>query len=156
MLWHSRSKLSWDDFNVVDNLDEPHLKAISFVSIRSHEGFVGDSLEIDVSCYFDSERSSVERDAMTDDLLRHEQGHFDLGEIYARKLKAEYKKLKYTRDNFKKLNGVAEIKSIYNRIYNELQTAQFEYDRNTDHGTKDAAQSTWNKKILEALKTSEH
>lgn len=151
VIWHQRAELTWDDFEEVSHLDEPGARAFSFVRIRSHQGFVADSLEIEVSCLFDRTRSKVQRGFQTEELLRHEQGHFDIGEIWTRKLRKAYAQLPFTRENFEAENGQVVIEAIYDNIWNKMRQMQEDYDESTNHGRNEHAQLDWNQKIRKEL-----
>jgi|ADGO01.1.fsa_nt_gi hypothetical protein len=81
--WSASRKLTWDDFKgPVD--PESKNAALTTSSINIEFGYDGTGLEYSIKCTFNKERSWVRiRNA---EVLAHEQGHFDLAEIHARKL----------------------------------------------------------------------
>lgn len=78
-------------------------------------------------------------------LLKHEQGHFDLNEIYTRKMFQQCKSFKFT-GNFRN-----EIYTIMQAENNELKQVQQIYEKETAHGTNESGQSDWNDKIATEL-----
>ena len=85
----------------------------------------------------------------SDDLLNHEQRHFDLTEVYRRKFEAALKELVGVGDTSK---GATEdlyrkIDELYEEIEQERQRQQKRYDDETKHGTDDAKQKEWNDRI---------
>ncbi|MDH7914622.1 hypothetical protein [Winogradskyella sp. SYSU M77433] len=76
-------------------------------------------------------------------LLIHEQGHFDIAEIYAKK----------AQDSINQVWGLhySKIESIVNYFITKESLYQKEYDSITDHGFKENEQKQFNKKILNLL-----
>lgn len=87
----------------------------------------------------------------TDELLNHEQGHFDINEIFARYCIKELKEVKVK--NMDKFGKVVE--KTFDRIGREMSKFQDEYDRETDHSKVRDKQIEWNKKIARMLKETE-
>jgi len=81
------------------------------------------------------------------ELLIHEQGHFDLSEIYARKLEK-----KLNNANLKMNNIVADSKHIYEEVYLEFSQEQIKYDNETTHGSILEKQEKWNKYFNSVLR----
>jgi predicted secreted Zn-dependent protease len=72
--------------------------------------------------------------------LRHEQGHFDITEIYARKLR---KDITHARSLF-------EAKTIYWQIVAEEEHEQNEYDKD-NAGIPEGINENWSARILTLL-----
>jgi hypothetical protein len=89
--------------------------------------------------------SMMQRDAQ---LLEHEQLHFDLAEIAARRIRARFEEFR---------NGCAEpgrtepIAQIIAEIDRDLQDEQLRYDRETAYGTNAEAQDRWRRRVLQLL-----
>jgi predicted secreted Zn-dependent protease len=81
-----------------------------------------------------------------DHILGHEQGHFDITELHARKL---YKDLKEYK--FRKGSVSNDINQIYNQVVNELQQMQNDYDKESDHSRNFRLQKEWESRIAEDL-----
>jgi hypothetical protein len=86
----------------------------------------------------------------SDYVLKHEQLHFDICELYARKLR----KMISDKD-FKKVNNVQKvIQDMYNKAAQDCAKEQQKYDDDTNHGLNAAKQQVWAddiKKQLDAL-----
>ena len=82
----------------------------------------------------------------TPHVLKHEQGHFDIAEIFARKLNKEMKEYQFSQTTYK-----TDLKAIYTSITTEKETLQDQYDRETDHSRKKEEQVEWEKKIEKML-----
>ena len=93
--------------------------------------------------------SWVDRTRRNSATLNHEQGHFDLNEVYRRKLKGAFVPLTArggTADAAKQALQ-ALIDAAGQQILSRLKKAQASYDRETGHGTDLQAQAAWNRKI---------
>jgi len=81
--------------------------------------------------------------------LNHEQGHFDLNEVYRRKLQAALAPLIAeggTADAAKQALQ-ALIGAASQEILSQLANTQARYDQETRHGTDLQAQTAWNNRI---------
>jgi hypothetical protein len=95
-------------------------------------------------------------------LLAHEQGHFDISEINARRAREKIKKLmadkKLVGHGRDERSAIADLdKKIQDQmqtIFDEERTEQTEYDRATNHGRDFPAQDRERKRIDEELKES--
>jgi Domain of unknown function (DUF4157) len=101
-------------------------------------------------------------------VLKHEQGHFDISRVMAEKLrsalKAKAEKLAAKATKCGEQQAIAAALKSFNAKkpwdvldkidkdwMEQLDKAQTAYDKQTDHGLKDGAQTTWEKNILEGL-----
>lgn len=145
ILWKENKKLSWDDFNGKAN-EASKYKALteSILSIA----ITGKGMEavITMTANFDKRTSWVKE--KRDDLLIHEQGHFDIVEIWARKFKQKLKGKTFNVKTFQK-----ELNVLYNDVNRESKAMQVEYDRDTEHSINVKAQQKWTKKVNADLKS---
>jgi len=80
-------------------------------------------------------------------LLEHEQVHFDMTEVYARKLR------KYLHElDDPCLYSKEEMSQIVNTIYDDMEEAHFLYDLETFHGLKSEKQENWAMMVDKVLK----
>jgi predicted secreted Zn-dependent protease len=86
----------------------------------------------------------------TDYILAHEQGHFDITEVYARKLNEALSEYKFNPESFKQ-----DISDIYQKIVDEKEAAQEAYDDETDHSRHRKIQLEWLDKIHGQLEETE-
>jgi hypothetical protein len=83
--------------------------------------------------------------------LKHEQIHFDICELYARKLRQ-----KFTETNFAKVKSLDnETTKMYTKISSELFKEEEKYDKDTEHGLNSAKQKIWDADIKAKLKELE-
>jgi hypothetical protein len=83
-------------------------------------------------------------------ILSHEQGHFDIAEIFARKLHKRMKEYKFDRKNYQR-----DLKKIYQEVVEEKEKMQNDYDEETRHSILRGKQAEWLKKIAAMLKEYE-
>jgi len=151
IVWSREIPLVWADFE-----GKPPVRAAE--ASGSCVGFAvlwecpGGELTFEVKATFDPAESWVKPGAQDPGLLRHEQLHFDLTELFARRLRKRFTDLrdpcKNPRDTRQVLDrAVADT-------YGEWQEAQSRYDAETRSGTDAATQRVWERKTgqdLEAL-----
>lgn len=147
--WHEHTKLSWDDFRGAASSTHNESAAATCCSIGFRTNTTADSgrLYIEVYNTFYVNKSWVREDARIQSILDHEQGHFDLCEVYTRQLKARLGKID--------LNG-HDVKQQLMKIYGEVSAAyearQQAYEEETTHGTILPEQRKWQDMIAAELK----
>jgi hypothetical protein len=142
----SEKQLTWDDFR-----GKPHTKsrvgAITYSGIKYSYEQSGSSLSMKVVATFDPDLSWYNKSTANEYVLRHEQLHFDITELYARKLRAA---LKQISPKAAKPSAIAE--KLYDKFFSESRDYQDLYDHETNHSRNEARQAEWDKKISSALK----
>ena len=133
--WSPSRKLSWDDFSGLPPKTAANA-ALTNSGIEMKFSTDGQSLSYEISCNFDM-RNSWGR-VKNDHILSHEQGHFDIAEIHARKLNKALKAYRITGNSVSKdLNG------IYRQIMDQLLLMQNQYDDETDYSRDFPEQKKW-------------
>ena len=147
--WNKDYLLTWNDF-----LGQPLLSskngAVSYIVVDPHYEYKSGILTVEVRSYFNSSKSWSKEKKQTIKALKHEQGHFDIAEIYSREFKKAAKESKFRTNNVK--NKMAKINQ---RINLEHIKCQDLYDRETNHHLNEAAQLNWNNKIAMRLEDLE-
>jgi hypothetical protein len=82
-------------------------------------------------------------------LLEHEQLHFDLAEVAARRIRKRFEEF---RDGCHEEGGAEAIQAMVAEIDRELQQEQARYDRETRHGVNLRAQEQWKRRVQALLK----
>lgn len=147
--WSGERKLKWSDFKGKPNrLSRNEALTDSGMSI----GLKCDdrSSEVTINCFFDR-NGSWAKDDRTPYLLAHEQLHFDITELFVRKLRKQIDKL---GNDCKKLNE--HIEEFYNENYKEFVQYQNDYDSESNHSLNKEKQAFWENKVareLEELKS---
>lgn len=147
--WNADKGLSWDDFKG-KTPQNSRVAAITASGITYQFSTSGtrDNMEIDfeISAHFYPNKSWYQSEICDDVVLGHEQLHFDISELYARKMRKRLGNTKVTK------NVKAEVKSIYREIIKDLDDFQNTYDDETNFSRNLEQQLIWNAKIAEALK----
>ncbi|HNA57503.1 MAG TPA: hypothetical protein PLL28_11375 [Chitinophagales bacterium] len=155
LIYHDGNyKLKWKDFQgeVEDGFEG--FTAVSYVGFRF--GYKGtahqDSLQVVVEAFFNPE-NSWHRNDTSKAILQHEQIHFDITELYSRKLKQRITQSTLTYKNYQQA-----MRDMEKEVRAAMNTADSIYDATTDNGLIKAEQATWNTNIaadLENLKVFE-
>ncbi|MBS1587038.1 MAG: DUF922 domain-containing protein [Bacteroidetes bacterium] len=144
--WSAARKLAWDDF-------QGRVPAVALEAALSQCGFgyatnsvtKRETLIVTVSARFYRNESWSRADKRSIRLLQHEQRHFDLCELYARKLRQQLASEHYTGTDMKKVD------KLYDTLMGALNKAQQEYDDETTHGLNTDKQNEWNDRIAKEL-----
>jgi predicted secreted Zn-dependent protease len=143
MLTWSSKRLSWDDYKAKPDPDSD--AAASTATVLSIDYSISSkSFGYKIKSYFSKARSwGLHK---TDYILRHEQGHFDIAEIYARKLHKRMQEYVFNKRTYQK-----DLKKIYEDVAEEKSEMQEEYDKETRHSINREKQAEWLKKIERLL-----
>ena len=145
--WKAGEKLSWSDFKKAPDPSSPNA-ALTSTIINYDFGYNSvDGLKFHIHCQFNKNNSWGR--TKTDYILSHEQGHFDIAEIFARKLNKAFKEYTPT-SNIKK-----DINKIYVDIVHQYEARQKNYDKETNFSINKPQQEEWLKKISDELKETE-
>lgn len=148
--------LTWNDFKARP-VDDSTFDANTNAGLSFSWGLKNDNgkieLTYEVTSYFNPYLSWVKVDSDSDYLLKHEQIHFDITELHARKLRkklAEVNQTSLLKDPKKILN------SIYQSVENERSSMQLEFDKESLHSQNKEGEARWRKFIrTELLKYEE-
>jgi hypothetical protein len=148
ILWDPGHRLKWSDFKAEPQENSP-VAAItaSGISYRFSAMDGGKKMEVDcsINTFFYPESSWYRPELASQNILSHEQLHFDISELFARKMRARVERFSFTSD------VKAEMNQIYEQILKELQSFQKRYDEETNFSRKVEKQIEWNNKIAQAL-----
>jgi hypothetical protein len=150
MTWSATQKLTFGDFKktIPGNTVEAACTVWS-INISNQPKQVQDTFYMDVEALFSKSQSSKssKKESLTETVLAHEQGHFDIAELYARILRKDLQAahFKDAQEFFKK------VQSLYNKDFSEGNKYQLEYDKETNHSMNAEGQQRWEKKIAEQL-----
>ena len=146
ILWKENIKLKWSYFMAPSNVYNNHA-AHTYCIIDYALRPTKDSLKCDVQTKFLKSKSWVKKKDENENLLQHEQGHFDIREIYTRMLRKKIKESKFHRNNLQE-----EFDHLESEIHVELDLKQEEYDKETNFSINQEKQNEWIKKIAVELK----
>lgn len=143
IIWKSDSLLKKEDFKSRAKPNGPLGFTASGMFLYSGES--AGQLIIYVEALFVKSKSYITK--YSEYVLKHEQIHFDICELYARKLRK-----KLTETNFKKVKKIqVEINDMYSNVSSQLQKEQEKYDKDTEHGLNSAKQSIWSEEIRKQI-----
>jgi hypothetical protein len=83
------------------------------------------------------------------ELLQHEQLHFDMAEIAARKIR---RRITQSQDTCVKDNDAAELSRFVGEVTRDFRQEQVRYDQESKHGTFLLAQGRWESRVKAALR----
>ena len=144
IIWSTKHKLSWNDFT-----GEPNYKrrasAISFLEINNIIAYSNSEIySYTIIPVFVKSKSSVKN--KNQNLLEHEQIHFDIQEIFARKIRKHFQLLK-------KINACDYTYSdIYLKYGDSLFVYQNKYDLSTNYSSAQKNQEHWKEIAAKKLK----
>lgn len=137
--WNALQRLTWSDFKAVPPAGASNA-ALTSSSILMRFSTNGQTLDFHINCQFDRQNSWGR--VKNDHILSHEQGHFDIAEIHARKLNRQLKSYKVNKSQVSH-----DVNSIYQSVMQELSGMQLQYDQDTDHSRNKSGQKDWLAKI---------
>lgn len=136
--WENSKQLKWEYFNG-DPIMESKFSAYSTMGISRNYN-EKDFIKIMVKTLFVKDKSWVKPNP-SDNLLKHEQGHFNLFEIYARKLRKIYIENSDSID--------IDYYNYQYKVINEyLDSITIKYDKETDFSRNIKEQERWNDSIV--------
>jgi hypothetical protein len=164
--WSNVRKLRKSDFKGIGAM-QSQVAARSFISIQASWSCDGDRLDAKIRALFDPSRSTWSgpsaavgdatssrptrvSNLTSEQLLEHEQTHFDIAEIFARKIREH---LSQITDACTRRGGTVPLAAIVEEYQSELDDQQARYDRQTGFGTDPRTQWEWTSRTRRALKT---
>ncbi|TBN04917.1 DUF922 domain-containing protein [Hyunsoonleella flava] len=150
MSWQEAYRLTWNDFKAKPKYSSSAVataaSGITFgFSIRESDDRVI-SFTTEVHAHFYPEQSWYKPERADNHVLGHEQLHFDITELFARKFRKRISLLKTTNDVAKRL------RAIHRNINKELAEFQNQYDTETDFSRDIEMQLQWELFIKKELK----
>ena len=155
ILFTDEYKLSWEDFTGSPQLNSIN-SANSFTGVDLKMEQKNNSLIINTFSFFKRDKSWVKTESKKESLLRHEQLHFDITELYARKFRKKLVEYKLTIKNVQ-----SKLKPLFQDYLDQLWKEQKKYDRETNHHINTKKQLEWESRIkieldeYKGFKTSE-
>jgi hypothetical protein len=148
--WEESKRLQLTDFLGFAK-DTSSFDAESFSEIRYTYAINSVSkLSFEVHANFDRNSSWIKKGVENDELLRHEQLHFDIAELFARKIKLAFEEYHFTA------NYPSEIHQIFNEQKAKYHLMQKRYDEETDHSVNIGKQIEWENYVaMELVKKKE-
>ena len=141
--WNKRQQLSWSDYQGKAESDAG-AAASTATYLGVEYNFKDGKLGYVITCSFSRSRSwGLHKN---DYILSHEQGHFDIAEIFARKLHQRLKAYQIDKKTYQ-----TDLRDIYENTMDEKEEMQNRYDRETNQSINKEKQAEWLRKIGEEL-----
>ncbi len=143
IIWDRKNPLNWNHYRFRALNRQRYAGEMAITSVKiSARGFIRKGIpDFQVHVYF------VKPDSWTSDttdlnLLAHERLHFDIGEVYAHKIREKISEMREAGETSPKSYRVA----IQNLI-TEFKVYSGQYDRDTSFGTVISKQKEWEDRI---------
>lgn len=131
IFWSTDTQLQWADFKGSPKHTEG-IQALTFTYIDPEV----ENNKLSIYCYFGKNTSWSIKKFQTDYLLKHEQYHFNITELFARKLRKQIKESNLS-------NKGNELQKAINKNYYEWEKYERLYDKETNHSNNTEAQARW-------------
>lgn len=143
ILWSSERKLIWNDFAGVPDTSQTNLAALTSAEIEITQNWgENDIPKYVLQCHFIKSQSWTKvHDELT---LLHEQLHFDIGELFTRKIRRSFDSL-----NAKKVKDYLIYEKVFFSYVEKNESFQKKYDSEVNFN--DVSQLKWAKKISAEL-----
>lgn len=149
MMWHETTKLTWADFKAIP---DPKSDAVALTasgitfgySVKTSGERIVDFSTM-VEAHFYPNKSWYLKEKGSTYILGHEQLHFDITELYARKFREQITKLQVNQNVREQMN---RLHASINEAVNETQKL---YDVQTNHSMNKAMQKEWETTIQNEL-----
>ena len=146
IFWDTSAPLKWENFEGVPNPDNSfHANANSGISYSWSFKSSGKEVNFayEVQSFFLPKGSWVKPGKTSAELLAHEQLHFDITELYARKLRKKLKEF-----DPEKVKDIKQyLRDLYQTLETERKVMQEKYDLETGHSQQESRQQEWQKKV---------
>lgn len=148
---YQSNSLQWAHYSL-SSKPSGYQKAFTYCGISYTVKSDEKGLTAEFQAYVDLTESWVLKGAQSSSLLVHEQGFFDLTEVYARLMKqATIEYIQSEGPNLTYETLLAAVRNIYKEKNNQLFIEQQSYNVETRNGNDAEAQARWNKKLKSRL-----
>jgi Bacterial protein of unknown function (DUF922) len=141
--WSAGRKLKWQDY-----LATPDSRSDAAASTSTQIGFEyhirDNNPTYSITCKFSKVKSWGRY--KNDYILSHEQGHFDIAEIFTRKFVKLLREYSFDKNTYRN-----DLRKIYADVIKEKERFQQQYDSETDFSRINEKQAEWLKKIEKML-----
>jgi hypothetical protein len=139
--WNEQRPLTWNDFRGgVRRGAEDNIAAETSCGIAIETNLVGarDAAKVYVFNTFDKQKSWVRNGYENAEVLQHEQGHWDICELYTRRMQERFDAANITGTNLHQ-----QVARIFNDVNDEYLARQEQYEQETQHGIIASEQQRW-------------
>jgi hypothetical protein len=133
--------ISFEDFEATPLRSDTAAANISVTILLGYSNTPKGSLSFRVVAVMEKNESWIKDEFRRHHILKHEQGHFDIAHIYAKRLETTLRQKRYSE------NDIAALTTLYDQFLEEMNVLQIRYDRETKGGWDALAQSKWRRFI---------
>lgn len=144
ILWSADKKLVWEDFKGNPDYKKTYTAITQYNIYSDSTEFKNDTLVFAIRNLFNPNESWVKQ--LSEELLTHEQLHFDIAEVYARKLRKLIKTHVFYRNT---MNW--DFREFHDKVLAECAMRQKQYDEETGHSVNSKRQKEWEAQIAKEL-----
>lgn len=135
--------LTWNDFTGTPDEASPFFARTYWTSNFKFNGvrYNGEAALLDgfeFELYLNPQGSWVKTGKQTDDLLKHEQGHFNIGLLYMHEALKKMNAASFTRGGYQ-----AEIQTLLGDLHKKYVEMGDRYDKETAHSVNKVEQQKW-------------
>ncbi len=148
LVWKEDRKLQWSDFKGTP-ISHPSFVASTNTGLNFGYSYTlahnTVSVDFSVESFFNPQKSWYLPKEVSPEILRHEQGHFDISELHARILRKRLSEKKFSK------NVKREIEGIYLQVEKQRKAMQRKFDAETDHSRNEKKERFWENYIAQQL-----
>ncbi|MDF7818619.1 hypothetical protein P1X15_13470 [Runella sp. MFBS21] len=151
LYYHAKRPLNWSDFQGAPSvLSRWAAQVFTSFGFEARTVVANRVIELYVrpKIWIDKTISWVRPGSKNDYVLDHEQLHFDITRLAAERFKRYLQKMTFSVEDFS-----SELQYQYIDFYRVHSQLQIQYDNETGHGTNQAAQAAWVKKVRDELRS---
>jgi len=137
VFWSAEHPLQWADFQGIPDYENDFVKALTASSIRYSYGCENGYVSYHIESVFKKSQSWVKEEARTTYHLSHEQLHFDITELFARKLNDALDKEQFP------CHRMYAFEQTIRKYLRSWRNEQTKYDRETFFSVKRDEQADW-------------
>jgi len=149
--WSEDYKLTWNDFKGQPDYNIQSISALSSSGLMHSKGCKNGKIIYEVLSYFEKRESWVKAEAYTDHHLKHEQIHFDITELFARKLRRALSEQEFI------CGQEVAFENYVSKFIKDWHQVQHNYDSTSRHSINREVQAEWSQRIeIELLLLDEY
>ncbi|MBX2846128.1 MAG: hypothetical protein KTR13_07930 [Saprospiraceae bacterium] len=149
--WNAGKTVNWNDYEGIpdyaDNFRDAVTASALNYNVRCH---TDGNLTVSVSAEFLKDQSWVKERARTDYHLGHERLHFDITELFARKMRKTFEGQQF------RCEDEAVVHQLATQLLAEWREAQVQYDKETLYSLDKHDQKLWHQKVANDMIEHDH
>lgn len=143
--WSKDRKLTWADYR--GPAQRRAVAASTVYSLGRHVSEKNGAVIATIEAYFYCKDSWKRIDWINDEVLAHEQKHFDIVELFARRIRKQISGMTFIGI----IDAKEKVESVYEELNKEMDAYQDKYDTESDGSMNGDGQHDWNEKIEKGL-----